>query len=82
MSSPVPRNPLSRDLRQEMKMTVALKGLSQMKESNAKNKASQENEMHRFFHGEEPTFPSQLKMFCEGHYVYRDFYESVFALTT
>jgi len=61
MSSPVPPTPLPRAIRKEVKMAVWLKALSQMKEGGSKNQAAQYKEMHTFFHGEEPMFPSQLK---------------------
>mmetsp|Transcript_8139 Transcript_8139/g.10341 ORF Transcript_8139/g.10341 Transcript_8139/m.10341 type:complete len:445 (-) Transcript_8139:187-1521(-) len=82
MSSPVPPTPLPRAIRKEVKMAVCLKALSQMKEGGSKNLTAQYEEMHKFFHGKEPTFPSQLKLFCEASLAYRDFYESKFAVLT
>ena len=89
MSSPSPTRKkkggttmLPRDIRNELKLAVALKGFSQMREGSGKKVLEQIIEMEKFFHGKQPTFPSQLKMLCNGSFGYRDFYESIHAVAT
>ena len=68
---------LPREIRNELKMTVALKGFAQMREGKGKKVQDQLIWMERFFHGKKPTFPSQLKLLCNGSSAYEDFYESI-----
>ena len=79
-SSPVPPKTLPRDIRNEIKIALALKAYSQMKEGDSMKLKDQYIEMDRFFHGKVPTLPSQLQIFCNGGNAYRDFYKSIHAV--
>ena len=72
---------LPRDIRNELKLAVALKGISQMREGSGKKVSKQIIEME-IFNGRQPTFPSQFKMLCNGSFGYRDFHESIHAVAT
>ena len=75
-------NMLPISIRNELKMAVALKGFAQMREGKGKKVQDQLIWMERFFHGKKPTFPSQLKLLCNGSSGYEDFYESIHAVAT
>ena len=73
---------LPREIRNELKMAVALKGFAQMREGKGKKMQDQFIWMERFFHGKKPVFPSQLKLLCNGSFGYEDFYESIHVVAT
>ena len=69
--------PLPRYIRDELRMTVALKGYSSLKTSKARRLPEQYEYMHKFFHGKVPSHPAQIKLLAEGHLNYRDLYDVV-----
>ena len=58
-------------------MTCALKGFSKMKCGKSKKLKSQYEEMSKFYHGDEPNRPSQIKLLANAHINYRDLYDEV-----
>ena len=73
---------LPRDIRNELKMAVTLKGFTQMREGSEKKASEQMFEIEKFLHGKKTNFPSQLKMSCNGSLAHRDFCESTYAVAT
>ena len=73
---------LPREIWNEFKMAVSLKGFSRMREGSGKKATNQIMETEKLFHGKQPTFPSQLKMLCNGSFGCRDFYECIHAVET
>ena len=55
-----------REIWNELKIAVTLKGFSWMREGSGKKSTEQTIEMEKFLHGKQPTFPSQLKMSRNG----------------
>ena len=78
----VQNHKLPKPIRDELKMTVALKGFATLKEGNGKTLVHQWDTIGRFYHGKDKTHPSQLKMMCEGTFCYRDFYETKISTAT
>ena len=68
---------LPKMIRDELRMVVALRGFSNMKSGEGRNIKMQENQMHSYYHGSEPTRPSQIGMICKGEGAYQDFYDSL-----
>ena len=69
--------PLPRYIRDELRMTVALKGYSLLKILKARRLPEQYDFMHRFYHGKVPSRLAQIQLLAEGHLNYRELYELV-----
>ena len=54
--------PLPKYIRDELRMTCALHGYSAMKCGGGKKLVTQYDEMNTFYHGKEPTHPSQIRL--------------------
>ena len=74
--------PMPNIIRNELKMTCALKGFSDMKCGTAKRIAYQYSFSSRFYHGHATNYPSQIKLLAEGKHVYRALYDEVEVTTT
>ena len=74
--SPTKGNKVPKTIRDELRMAVALKGYSSIREGSGKTLKQQMDSLYQFFHGQEPTHPSQLRLLCNGGYPYSEFYES------
>ena len=62
-------------IRDELQMTCALQGYSKIKQGEGKLLTQQHGFMHIFFHGKEPTHPSQIKLLCDGVGCYNQFFD-------
>lgn len=70
--TPLPK--LSKVIRDEIRMTCALKGFSTLIQGNGKTNNRQFDQMYHFYHGKKPHRPSQIEMLCKGHGSYRALY--------
>ena len=66
---------LCKELREELRMTVAMRCYSVLRSGNAKSLNQQYSTMSKLFHGQEPATPSNLKLLCNAAYVYKDLYD-------
>jgi hypothetical protein len=74
--SPTKGRKVPKRIHDELRMTIALKVYSSIREGSRKTLKQQMDLLYQFFHGQEPTHPSQLKMLCNGSYLYSDVYKS------
>jgi hypothetical protein len=74
--SPTKGSKVPKTIRDELRMAIALKGYSSIREGSGKTLKQQMDLLYQFFHGQEPTHPSQLRLLCNGGYPYNEFYES------
>ena len=70
-----PPLPLPRDLRNEMRMTVALRGYADIKCGRSMKLPDQHKKLFDFFHGK-PSCPPQIELFAQANINYRDFFDS------
>ena len=68
---------LPKSIRDDVRMAVALKGYSIMKEGVGQTAKQQYETLYTFFHGDSPSQSSQLSLMCDGAYHYGDFYEEI-----
>ena len=68
---------LPRFIRDELRMTCALKGYSSLKTGKSRRLPDQYLFMEKFYHGKVPSHPAQIQLLAEGHLNYRDMYDSV-----
>ena len=76
---------LQKEIRDELRMSAALRCYSIMRSGNAKSLQMQYETMSNLFHGDEPSTSSNIKMLCDGSYIYRDLFdleESTDAITS
>ena len=73
----VANKPLPRYIRDELRMTCALKGYSSSKSGKSRRVPEQFAFMDKFFRGKAPSHPPQIKLLAEGHLNYREMYEEV-----
>ena len=71
------KTPLPRYIREELRMTCALKGYSSLKVGKSRRLPEQYEYMNKFYHGKVPSHPPQIKLLAEGHLNYKDLYESI-----
>jgi len=69
-------------IRDEIRMTCALKGFSNLIQGKGKNRNQQYDQMYIFYHGKKPHRPSQIRMLCNGQGSYRDMYDSSQVMVT
>ena len=67
--------PLPRYIRDELRMTCALKGYSQVKTGKAMRLPDQHLAMHKFYHGQTPSHPPQIKLLADAHVNYSELYD-------
>ena len=70
-------NELLKEIRDELRMTAAMRCYSILRTSGSKSLTAQYDYMSSLFHGDEPSIPSNIKLLCEGSYVYKDLYDIV-----
>ena len=68
--------PLPKNIRDELRLTIALKGYSKIKCGGGKTLAKQEAELYKFYHGKQPNNPPQVLLLAEGSYSYRMLYDT------
>ena len=56
-------------------MTCALKGISDLKSGKSRRLNEQYSFISKFFHGQTPNYPAQVKLLSEGRATYRDLFE-------
>ena len=64
-----------KSIRDELRMTVALRGYSHMKSGEGRNTKQQEGMIYQHFHGNPPSRPSQMNMLSYGEGPYSDLYD-------
>lgn len=67
--------PLPKYIRDELRMTCALKGYSLLKTGKAMRLPDQHAAMHKFYHGLTPSHPPQIKLLSDAHVNYSALYE-------
>ena len=67
---------LPKNIRDELRMTVALQGCSLLIQCKDRTMKSRHDQMFTLYHGQTPNLPSQIKMLCDGAGSYRDVYDS------
>ena len=73
--------PLPTNICTELRMTCALKGYSKLKCDDSKMLQNQQDALSKFYHGKEPSHPSQIKLLAIAHLNYRDMYNEVTTTT-
>ena len=66
---------LPKEIRDELRMTAALRCYSIMRSGGAKSLNAQYEYMSSLFHGDEPSIPSNIKMLSNGVYLYKPLYD-------
>ena len=69
--------PLPKYIRDELRMTCALKAYSALKTGKSMRLPDQHAAMDKFFHGKTPTHPAQIKLLAEAHLNYCALYEEM-----
>ena len=75
VSSSIPRRELQKELRDELRMTAAMRCYSIMRTGASKGLNAQYEYMSSLYHGDDPSIASNIKMLCQGSYVYKDMYD-------
>jgi hypothetical protein len=70
------RLPLPKAIRNELRMCVALRGYSSIREGSGKTLKQQRQLLYDFFHGVTGKNPSQVRMLTEGKLHYADLYDT------
>lgn len=71
----IKRPPLPKPIRDELRMTCALKGYSNIKCGKSKKLVDQHDELYDFFHGKMPMKPSQIGLLSSASLNYKDMFE-------
>ena len=72
----LPHQRFPKQIRNELRMTCALRGYSAMRVGDGKTLLKQYEYLNRFYHGNGSKAPSQIKMLAEGMSPYSDLYSS------
>ena len=78
--APLPK--LSKVIRDEIRMTCALRGFSTLIEGSRNTKNRQFDQMYHFYHGKKTHRPSQIRMLCQGQGIYSAMYDSFPVIVT
>ena len=73
-SKPKPIPNLPKTIRDELRVTCALQGLTHMNEGNGMTVLKQYDAMFDYYHGKELSEVSQIKCLCEGIGCFSDLY--------
>ena len=68
---------LPKEVRDELRLTVAMRCYSIMRSGSAKSLNAQYEHMSALYHGNEPSIPSNIKMMCDGCYLYKELFDVV-----
>ena len=68
-------NELNKEVRDELRMTAAMRCYSLLRSGGSKSLNSQYDYMSSLYHGDEPSIPSNIKMLCDGSFVYKELYD-------
>ena len=66
----MPVLPLPKFIRDELRMTCALRGYSSIRQGEGMTIHQQHNAMNTFFHGKSKEVPSQIQLLSEGKLLY------------
>ena len=66
---------IRKEIREELRMTVAMRCYCILCSGGAKCLNQQWNTMSKLFHGEEPTIASQVKLICNAAHKYKELYD-------
>jgi hypothetical protein len=72
----LPHQRFPKSIRQELRMTCALRGFSALRQGDGKILLKQYEFLERFYHGHNNKSPSQIQMLAEGVPPYSDMYDS------
>ena len=72
----LPHQRFPKSIRDELRMTCALRGFSAMRQGDWKTLAKQYEFLDHFYHGQATKSPSQIQMLAEGVSPYNDLYNS------
>lgn len=75
MKSSPKRKKLPKQIRDELRMTVALQAFSHIKGGKGKTTKMQNDAMFSYYHGVQPHRPSQIQMLCDGNLRYHALYK-------
>ena len=67
--------PLPKSIRDELRMTCALKGYSDIKCGKSRKMAEEYERLSQFFHGKLPNHPPQIKLLAEANLNYRELHD-------
>ena len=81
-SSPKKSTRLPKHIRNELRMTCAMRGFSKLKTGSKKHLKDQRDTMFKFYHGRPPNHPSQIKLLSEGRLAYSELYDEVLIPST
>ena len=68
---------LQKELRDEMRLTAAMRCFSILRSGGSKSTSAQHDYMFNLFHGDGKSIPSNIEMLCSGSYFYKDLYDAV-----
>ena len=66
---------MNKEVRDELRMTAAMRCYSLLRSGGSKSLNSQYDYMSSLYHGDEPSIPSNIKMLCDGSFVYKELYD-------
>ena len=69
------RSPLPKTIRDELRITCAMKGYSNIKSGKTKKISDQQEELYTFFHEKGHDSPSQIGLLAKGQICYKELYE-------
>ena len=69
--------PLPKNIRDELRMSCALRGYSDLKCGKSRRITQQYEAMYEFYHGKPPHKPSQIHMLASANLNYADLYDEV-----
>ena len=67
--------PLPRNIHDELRMTCALNRYLILKTGKAMRLSDQYAHMHKFYHGQTPSHPPQIKLLADAHVNYLALYD-------
>ena len=73
---------LPTSIRNELQIVCAMRGYSHIKGGKGKTLMQQYDALYTYYHGKQPSRPSQIEILCEGTLKYSDLYDSVIKPTT
>ena len=68
---------LLKEIRDELRLTAAMRCYSSLRSSGSKSLNAQYDYMSSLYHGDEPSIPSNIQMLCDGTYVFKELYDVV-----
>ena len=72
----MPKDELQKELRDELRLTAAIRCYSVLRSGGAKSTSAQHEYMFNLFHGDGSSIPSNIQMLCDGSYIYRSLFDA------